>query len=173
VLRKLDHFYLSSRTAQQNFAIEYPIAIILSMQIFIRQITPGDAAEVAALSHQLGYPSTTEQMFQNIKAVLATNDRDAYVAVLDDKIIGWIGVYYSVQLESPPYCEINGLVIDENFRGKGIGKMLIEKIKQWGKEKGTGKLRLHCNVKRKETHLFYQHLGFQEMKEQKVFELRT
>jgi len=141
------------------------------MEVFTRQIIPGDAAEVSALSRQLGYPLTGEQMLQNINAILATGDHDAYVAVHDKKLIGWIGVYYSVQLESPPYCEINGLVIDEHFRGKGIGKMLIERIRQWTKERGTNRLRLHCNVIRKETHLFYQHLGFKEMKEQKVFEI--
>ena len=141
------------------------------MEVFTRQIIPGDAAEVSALSRQLGYPLTVEQMLQNINAILATGDHDAYVAVHDKKLIGWIGVYYSVQLESPPYCEINGLVIDEHFRGKGIGKMLIERIRQWTKERGTNRLRLHCNVIRKETHLFYQHLGFKEMKEQKVFEI--
>jgi GNAT superfamily N-acetyltransferase len=63
------------------------------------------------------------------------------------------------------------LVIDQYYRGKGIGKMLIEQAKQWAKEKGNNKLKLRCNVKRTETHLFYQHLDFMETKEQKTFEL--
>jgi GNAT superfamily N-acetyltransferase len=141
------------------------------MKISIRQISIDDATAIVGLSHQLGYPITVSETTKNISAILANKDHDAFVAVHESKPVGWIGVFYAIQLESPPWCEIRGLVVDEQYRGKGIGKMLIEKAKQWGKEKGNSKLRLRCNVKRKETHLFYQHLGFDEMKEQKVFEI--
>jgi GNAT superfamily N-acetyltransferase len=141
------------------------------MQISIRQIDLSDAEAVTNLSHQLGYPLPVEQILHNIKAILATNDHDVFVAVHDDRVIGWIGVCQAILLESLPYCEINGLVIDEKYRGKGIGKLLIEKAKQWAKEKGNTKLKLRCNVKRTETHLFYQHLGFKDVKKQTNFEI--
>jgi GNAT superfamily N-acetyltransferase len=141
------------------------------MQIFIRQIAPGDAAEVTALSHQLGYPLPVKQILQNINAILATSDHDVYVAMYDNRVIGWIGVCHTIMLESQPCCEINGLVVNEKYRGKGVGKLLIEKAKQWGKERGNDKLKLRCNVVRTETHLFYQHLGFKEVKQQINFEI--
>jgi GNAT superfamily N-acetyltransferase len=141
------------------------------MQIAIRQITPDDAASITNLSHQLGYPLTAEQILQNIKAILATSDHDAYVAVHDNLVVGWIGVCQSILLESLPYCEINGLVVDEKSRGMGIGRKLIDKARQWAKEKGNDKLKLRCNVIRTETHLFYQHLGFKDVKKQTNFEL--
>ena len=72
-------------------------------------------------------------------------------------------------IEVMPHCEINGLVIDERHRGMGIGKLLIDHVKQWAKAKGNSKIGLHCNVKRTEAHLFYQHLGFAEIKQQKNF----
>ena len=142
------------------------------MEIFIRQITPGDAMPITNLSHQLGYSITVSETGQNINAVLENTDHDAFVAVHGNQVIGWIGISYTFHLESPPWCEIRGLVVDEKYRGNGIGKMLIEKAKQWSKEKGNDKLRLRCNVKRTETHLFYQHLGFKEIKEQKVLEIK-
>jgi GNAT superfamily N-acetyltransferase len=61
--------------------------------------------------------------------------------------------------------------VNNLYRKKGIGKMLIEKAADWGREKGNKKLRLRCNVKRAEAHLFYQHLNFKESKQQKVFEI--
>ena len=72
-------------------------------------------------------------------------------------------------IEVMPHCEINGLVIDENYRGKGIGKLLIERVMQWAKEKGNANLSLHCNVRRTDAHKFYEHLGFKEVKQQKNF----
>jgi GNAT superfamily N-acetyltransferase len=143
----------------------------LRMEIFIRQMSKDDAQYITTLTYQLGYPLSFEQILENISAVMENKDHDAFVAVYENRVIGWIGVAQAFQIESLPFCEIRGLVIDDQYRNLGIGKMLVEKAKQWGKEKGNDKLRLRCNVKRTETHLFYQHLGFTETKQQKVFEI--
>ena len=134
-------------------------------------MTAKDAEGVNFLSQQLGYPLSVEQTLQNITAVVKSKDHTAFVAEQNDQIIGWIGAAYALMIEVMPHCEINGLVIDKNHRGKGIGKMLIEKLKQWAKEKGVPVLSLRCNVKRTEAHLFYEHLGFKEIKQQKNFVL--
>ena len=141
------------------------------MEIFIRSITEDDAVAVNALSQQLGYAMSLELTLSNIKAVISHKGHGAFVAVHKNKVIGWIGVAQAIQIESAPFCEIRGLIVDEKYRDQGIGKLLIEKAKQWGKENGNKTLRLRTNMKRKETHLFYQHIGFKETKEQKVFEM--
>lgn len=134
-------------------------------------MTPEDAEEVNRLSRQLGYPLSSEQTLQNITAVMQSKDHTAFVAVYENKIVGWIGAAYAIMIEVMPHCEINGLVTDENYRGKGVGKLLIGKVKQWAKEKNIDKLSLRCNVKRTEAHLFYEHLGFNEIKQQKNYVL--
>jgi GNAT superfamily N-acetyltransferase len=141
------------------------------MEIFIRDITEHDAEPVNILSTQLGYAVPLEQTLANIRSVLATQGHHAFVAMHENKIIGWIGVAHALQIESAPFAEIRGLIVDERYRGYGIGKLLIEKVKQWSKETGNKTLRLRTNVIRKEAHLFYQHLGFKEIKQQKVFEM--
>jgi GNAT superfamily N-acetyltransferase len=88
-----------------------------------------------------------------------------------NQVIGWVGVAQAFQIESAPFCEIRGLVVHDEYRHHGVGKMLIEKAKSWGREKGNDKLRLRCNAKRTEAHLFYQRLRFTEIKQQKVFEI--
>jgi GNAT superfamily N-acetyltransferase len=138
--------------------------------MIIREVTSEDAAAIAALSHQLGYAIAEEQTLQNINALLKS-ERHVTFAAVEGKVIGWIGVSHTISLESPPLCEIHGLVIDERYRNKGIGKLLIEKAKQWGRDKAVSKLRLRCNVIRTETHKFYEHIGFSEVKQQKVFEI--
>jgi len=141
------------------------------MEISIRQMSPQDALAVTSLTKQLGYPLSSDQIVQNINVVLSNKDHDAFVALYGDKVVGWVGVAYSIQIENPPYCEVRGLVVDDQHRSHGIGKLLIEKAKRWAKEKGNDKLRLRCNVKRTEAHVFYQHVGFKETKQQKVFEM--
>ena len=141
------------------------------MEIVLRPINSDDAEAAAHLSKQLGYEISAAQMVDNIKAILQSNNDEAFVAIHENKVVGWIGIAYTIILESLPFCEIRGLVVDEKYRKKNIGKMLIEKAKQWCKEKDCNRLRLRCNVIRKETHAFYIHLGFAEKKEQKVFEI--
>ena len=142
------------------------------MEIFIRSISEQDAEAINALSTQLGYTMPIEQTLANITSVLGTRGHNAFVAIFENRIIGWIGVAEALQIESAPFCEIRGLIVDERYRGQGIGKLLIEKVNQWSKETGNKALRLRCNMTRKEAHLFYQNLGFKEIKEQKVFEMK-
>jgi N-acetylglutamate synthase-like GNAT family acetyltransferase len=143
------------------------------MEILIRQITEDDVSSVTSLCEQLGYMQTTMQTLKNIKEVLASENHKAFIAEYNGHVIGWIGLSKILQIESGSCCEIRGLVVDEKSRNKGIGKMLIEKAKQWAREKGNNSLRLRCNLKRREAHLFYQHIGFKEIKEQKVFEIEV
>ena len=139
------------------------------MKIIIREMAADYAKVVNTLSNQLGYPLSIEQTLQNINAVLESKDHTAFVAEYENKIVGWIGASQAIMIEVMPHCEINGLVIDQDHRGMGIGKLLIDKVKQWAREKNNSKIGLRCNVKRTEAHLFYQHLGFTEIKQQKNF----
>ena len=128
------------------------------MEIEIREMSASDAETVNFLSQQLGYTLSLTQTLENIKAVTDSKDHKAFVALYENKIVGWIGAAYSILIEVMPHCEITGLVIDENYQGKGVGKNLVERVKKWAKEKGTDKLSLRCNVKRIEAHLFYEHI---------------
>lgn len=138
--------------------------------ITTREVTPEDAAAVSSLSYQLGYTVSVEQTMQNIKELLQSENHTVFVAV-DEKVVGWMGVTYQVSLEIPPMCLVSGLIIDEQYRNKGVGKLLIERAKEWSRKKKVTRLRLRCNVKRTETHKFYAHIGFSELKEQKLFEI--
>ena len=100
-------------------------------------MTANDARSVNTLSKQLGYPLSIEQTLQNINAVLQSKDHTAFVAEYENKIVGWIGASQAIMIEVMPHCEINGLVIDQDHRGMGIGKLLIDKVKRWAMEKNN------------------------------------
>jgi GNAT superfamily N-acetyltransferase len=141
------------------------------MKFSVREMLIEDAGAIAGLSHQLGYEMTVEATTRNIVAILANKDHVAFVALDNVKVIGWTHVFNAIHIESPSFSEIRGLVVDEKYRRKGIGRLLISQAKQWSLEKGIRNLRLRCNSKRTEAHLFYSGLGFRETKQQKVFEI--
>lgn len=141
------------------------------MEIQIEPITQGHAPAIQKLSQQLGYPLSTHEIEKNITEVISKNDHATFVAIMGAEVVGWVHAFRSVFLESNPFVEIGGLVVDENHRGKGIGKKLVERIKQWCREKEVSTFRVRSQLKRKEAHQFYLRNGFAEIKEQKVFQI--
>jgi GNAT superfamily N-acetyltransferase len=141
------------------------------MEILIRKISIEDAESIAILSAQLGYDIGLFETITNMKQVMGSLDNCAFVAITEGRIIGWIHAFKSIRLETKPFIEIGGLVVDENYRGKGAGKILVDTVKEWSKNQKNRSLRVRCNTKRLETHKFYSKLGFRETKEQKIFQM--
>lgn len=139
------------------------------MNIRYRHITDNDAEQVARLTLQLGYNAPSGETTMRIMEITGHPDHCAFVAHEQETIIGWIHGFHTLRLESDPFVEIGGLVVDENHRGKGIGKALVDQVKAWARERGVATVRVRCNTTRTETHRFYEQLGFRETKEQKVF----
>src|SRR2546423_1813455 len=128
-----------------------------------------DDSEVCRLSIELGYQATVFETNKRIKDILESKNDCAFVAIREGKIAGWIHGFYSLRLESRAFVEIGGLVIDNNYRMHGIGRRLVNRVKEWGRDLSPV-IRVRCNSKRMEAHLFYERLGFKLIKEQKVFD---
>lgn len=145
------------------------MTIAPDMSITIRQAAIADATAINRLSAQLGYTIPIAQTEVNILA-LADNPHSAiFVAEEDGQVTGWLQVCYKLYLETGPFCEIVGLVVDEQQRGKGIGTQLVTKAKEWAQQTNARALKVRTNVKRADAHRFYEREGFSCMKEQKVF----
>lgn len=128
---------------------------------------PNDASEVQRLSEQLGYTLSLNEAM--ISEVIRTKDNIAFVAMAGHKMVGWIHAFKALRIESKPFIEIGGLVVDDESRKLGIGKQLVNEIYKWAKQQDCEDLRVRCNTKRSEAHRFYYAMGFIESKEQKVF----
>lgn len=137
----------------------------------IREISEKDAEGVATLSTQLGYESDIKQTSARIKRINNSNENCVFVALVDGEVVGWIHGFYTLRIESDPFIEIGGLIVDENYRNLKIGKQLIENVNIWAKKHQVKKLKVRCNIKRTESHKFYERIGFKENKRQIVFEM--
>lgn len=137
------------------------------MLIRIAQLS--DILDLVILCGQLGYKTNVKEAEQRFQILLQEKEHAIFVAVENKKVIAWIHAFFAVRVESDLFVEIAALVVDEKYRKAGIGKKLIEEVENWAKEKNCYKIRVRCNVTRKESHGFYKNLGFKEIKEQKVF----
>lgn len=138
----------------------------------IREARVADAEALARLATQLGYPTTAEEAGRRVADVLRRPGHRVLVAEAGGKVVGWIHVAPSVTLESDPSAEVAGLVVDEGFRGLGIGARLIEGAEQWAADQGYGLMRVRSNVKRNRAKRFYERAGYEVTKRQRNFEKR-
>ncbi len=136
----------------------------------IRRARQADAARIAALSGQLGYPATTKQMAARLKRALGTKDGACFVAeTVKDGVIGWVYVSVTPLLEVARRAEVNGLVVDEKVRSLGAGGRLLEAAEKWARKMGCAGMSVRSNVIRDRAHGFYLRRGYEHYKTQKAF----
>ena len=80
---------------------------------------------------------------------------------LNDKIIATGTIFIEVKFihNLGKVGHIEDIVVDEKYRGRGYGKMLIHYLTNYGKIKGCYKIILNCTVKNKN---FYKKCGFEQ-----------
>src|SRR5688572_3659018 len=143
----------------------------MQMEFSIREAGLPDAETISELTHQLGYDVPVKETAYNLNVITANPDEIVYLALHENKVIGWIHIFHTTRLESGTFCELGGLVVDAQYRSHGIGRLLVNRAKEWCISRKVPVLRLRSNIIRNEAHRFYQNLGFREIKQQKVFEI--
>lgn len=140
----------------------------------VRTAALADAASIAELSGQLGYPATPEQVAERLRRLEGNTEHVVYLAELREgpaagKVIGWVHVHECRFVESEPCAEVSGLVIADGHRSRGAGRLLMQHAEQWARARALGAVLLRSNVVRAGAHAFYEKLGYQTIKTQKVF----
>jgi (aminoalkyl)phosphonate N-acetyltransferase len=137
----------------------------------IRPMRAEDAAAVADLTTQLGYPVDAAELARRFDAVSARSDDAVLVATdADDRPIGWIHVGLLVGLAVSHAAGIHGLVVDEAERSAGVGAALVEAGEAWARDRGVSTITVRSRIARVRAHRFYARLGYREIKRSLVFE---
>lgn len=133
------------------------------MKPYIRDFKFDDIGEVAVLMGELGYPTSVEAMRKRMETLMTLPDYHTFVAELDGKAVGMIGVCKRVQYESDDVsAQIIALVTDSQYRGMGIGQALVQMAETWALEAGAPMTSLTSGIKPQRTvaHEFYKNLGY-------------
>ena len=106
-------------------------------------------------------PLITMDMFEAI-----LKDGNWYVAEADGVVVGILELVKR-HVESPAQVTkdvlfISTMAIDEKYRGKGIGHLFFEKVKQLKQEKGYDTIELQVNAKNRLAYEMYRKYGFTE-----------
>jgi GNAT superfamily N-acetyltransferase len=128
-----------------------------------------DAADVAVLAGQLGYPSTAEDIRARITRFAEEPGEQLRVARWGSSVVGWVHFQLHRSLATELRVELANVVVDEKLRGRGIGARLVALAEEWGREQGLRKIRLASRVTRAEAHKLYLRLGYTIDKTSHIF----
>jgi GNAT superfamily N-acetyltransferase len=130
--------------------------------VTVREAQPGDAAAVAVLLGELGYPSTPEQTAERLERIAGDPATWLVVAELDEEVAGF-GVLHVQNLveRDEPGVEVAGLVVGERFRRRGVGELLMAALEDEARDRGGKTMVLNTAHRRADAHAFYEALGYE------------
>jgi len=152
--------------------MESSAAVSLSGQdtMTIRKAMVNDAPRLAELSAALGYPVEPDVIARRLARLFSRPEHLVLVAEAADNLVaGWVHAAEHDILVIGRFCEILGLVVAADHRGKGIGRRLVEEVEHWARERGLDRVSVRSNVTRPESHPFYERAGYVREKTQHVY----
>ena len=136
--------------------------------IDVREASSNDISIILELLYELGRPkpqkdSDVESFRKLVKKYIADFDKKIILAQLDAEIIAMISIIFLPRLNRN-YLElyIPELIVREEFQNQGVGKKIIHSCISIAKEKKCHRIRLESGNQRKESHIFYKKLGFEQ-----------
>ncbi len=128
-------------------------------EVLVRNAQPSDAADMARLCTQLGYPSAPGDMPDRLARLGA--DARAFVAELNGAAVGLLTIHvrYTLNHETP-IAQITLLVVDETARTRGVGRALIEAAERWARERSSRRINVTTQLSRAGAHAFYEKVGY-------------
>jgi GNAT superfamily N-acetyltransferase len=135
----------------------------------MRSARANDAAALAELTTQLGYPTKAAELAERL-ALLGGDDHAVIVATGDeDQPLGWIHVAVEASLERGRAAVIRGLVVDEWHRNDGIGVALLAAGERWARDRGVEHMLVRSRIARERAHRFYEREGYELEKTSHIF----
>jgi N-acetylglutamate synthase-like GNAT family acetyltransferase len=129
----------------------------------LRKARIGDAAGIAELLAQLGYPADEAAVRRRLERLARSQADATWVAEADGEVVGLVGIHVSQVLAyDGDAAKVSEIVVDHRYRRRGIGARLMEVAEHEARRRGCVVLFLTTAERRDDAHAFYRSLGFEE-----------
>ncbi len=133
------------------------------MESTIRRINENDLNDVANLySLFWNEKMNLSRMREKFTEISTNSNYIILVAETDGKVVGTIQGIICEELYGDcfPFLVMENFVVEENSRGKGIGRKLLTELEMFGKERSCTQVLFITETDRIDTIKFYEKLGF-------------
>ena len=129
----------------------------------VRDMNAEDMEPLAALYYQFwGESSNTEKMREKFTLLQGVGAYIFLCAVEDGRLVGSVMGVVCEELydECLPFMVLENMIVDGNYRRKGVGKLLFAELERRAKEKGCRQILLVTESDREDARGFYEAIGF-------------
>ncbi len=127
----------------------------------VRAAKLGDAAPIAELLTELGYPADTATVAGRLAYWLPDQASQILVAEHDGVVVGCVSLHAIPYLErTGRWLRIESLVVDPSQRRAGTGRALLAAAEQLARALGCLQIEVTSQRSRAGAHAFYRRLGF-------------
>lgn len=102
-----------------------------------------------------------EKVFKIFKEDLDTGRKDYLIASVDKNVVGVCSIYYKDDLHRYDSAILDELVVDREYRNRGVGGRLLQEALNIVKGKKCNFITLDSSFKREDAHRFYEKRGFE------------
>ena len=127
----------------------------------IRPAVLDDAAAIAVLLTELGYPTDAGSMRRRLEALFVEPEHASFVADGPNGVVGVAGVRLERGFElDGQYARLLVLVVGEGHRDRGVGAQLLAAVEAWAVERRASLVTLTSASRRVDAHRFYVRHGY-------------
>jgi GNAT superfamily N-acetyltransferase len=128
----------------------------------IRDARRSDAAAIAGLLSELGYPAEAAQVERRLDRIADDPSSRLFVAEANGDLAGLGGVHVLPLVEHDEVgCMVTAMVVGAQYRRLGIGTELVRAVEREARSRGCNRLVLGSADRRADAHAFYESLGFE------------
>jgi GNAT superfamily N-acetyltransferase len=138
----------------------------MSIAIAVRPAKAGDLDALTGLLHVLfslehDFTFDAARARRGLRLVLEKEDALLLAAEADGQVIGMCSVQTLISTaEGGPVGLVEDLVIAETWRGRGIGRLLLNEAESWAASRGLTRLQLLADRANRPALDFYERLGW-------------
>jgi GNAT superfamily N-acetyltransferase len=130
------------------------------MNITFNTVDSKDILEILPLLSIINTKTPSEILKKRVLEMVNYQNYECVAAFDNGKMIGICGLWYSTRHYIGKSVEPDHVIISEEYRGQGLGKLFFKWIYEYTKEKGCEAMELNTYTSNNKSHKFYYNEGF-------------
>lgn len=136
------------------------------MDGIIKEAAFEDAAVVARLAIKMWNNHSIEELTKDFEKFIEYDCSAVFIISVDDKVIGFAQCSlrhdYVEGTQSSPVGYLEGVFVEQDYRGRGYARKLLKNCEEWSKKKGCTEFASDCELDNAQSLAFHLKTGFDE-----------
>ncbi len=132
----------------------------------IKIATKDDAVVVAKLAIKMWKDNSIDGLTEEFIRLIEKDDAQIFIKFVENKAVGFaqcqLRYDYVEGTESSPVGYLEGIFVEEEYRGKGFAQELLSECQKWAKKKGCQEFASDCELDNITSLKFHMAMGFEE-----------